>query len=88
MPRAVEPHPFLERPARRLDDAAFELVDRAVRVDDETGIGGAPHPDEPDALLDLDLGDDRGIGGHVLVAGKADAAAAPGAGRQTRPASR
>ena len=55
---------------------------RAVRVDDEPGIGGAPDAQQPDALVDLDLGDDGGVGGEVLVAGEADAAAASGAGRQ------
>ena len=38
---------------------------------------------QPHHLLDLDLGDDRGIGGEVLVAGKAEAAALPAAGRQS-----
>src|SRR5205085_8489090 len=39
----VEPHAFLQGPAEALHDAAFELVDRAVRVDDEPAIGGAPY---------------------------------------------
>ena len=83
-PGGVEPHAFLQGPAGRLDDAALELVDRAVRVDDEAGIGGAPDAQQADGFVDLDLGDDRGIGGEVLVAGEADAAAAPGAGRCSR----
>ena len=36
--RAVEAHRLLERPARRLDDAALDLVDDAVRIDDLPGI--------------------------------------------------
>ena len=39
---AIETHLFLEHPACRLNDAAFELVDGAVRIDDEPAIGGAP----------------------------------------------
>src|SRR6266851_2350826 len=77
----VEPHALLQGPADGLDDAAFELVDRAVRIDDEAGVGGAPDAGDADTLLDLDLGDDRGICGDVFVAGEGDAAA--GGGRPT-----
>src|SRR5439155_14610929 len=55
----VEADAFLQGPADRLDDAAFELVLGAVRVDDEPGIGGAPDAGDADLLLDLDIGDDR-----------------------------
>src|SRR6266446_1018921 len=76
---AVEAHPFLQCPARRVDDAAFELVDRAVRIDHEPGIRSTPRAVEADALLDLDLGDDRGIGGHVFVPGEGDPTTPAGA---------
>src|SRR5215471_2324660 len=49
---AVEPHALLERPARCLDDAAFQLIDRAVGVDDETGVRGAPHAQQMHGFID------------------------------------
>ena len=84
MPLVSSRTPSLSAQLAAVDDAAFELVDRAIRVDDETGIRRAPHANEADALLDLDFGDDSGVRGHIFVAGEGDAAAAPGAGRQTR----
>src|SRR6476660_639701 len=75
-PPAGEANTFLEGPARRLDDAALDLVGRAIRVDHQAGIDGRPDAGETNLLVDLDLGHDRGIGGAVLVAGKAEAARA------------
>ena len=72
-------HLLLEHPTRRLDDAAFELVDRAVRIDDEAGVGRAPHVRQADFLFDVELDHHRGIGGAVFVARKANAAAVAGA---------
>src|SRR5262249_12964463 len=38
----VEAHLLLQRPAHRLHDAAFDLVDEPVRIDDQAGIHGRP----------------------------------------------
>src|SRR6185436_356200 len=75
-PTVGEANALLERPTRGLDDAAFDLVGRAIRIDHQAGINGRPDADETNLLVDLDLGHDRGIGGAVLVAGKAEAARA------------
>ena len=59
---AVEPHLLVQRPARRLDDAALDLVGQPVRVDDLTRIGrceGARHLDRAARAVDFDLGDHR-----------------------------
>ena len=56
----VEPHLLVQRPARRLDDAAFDLVLQPVRIDDQPGIGRGPdarHRDLAARAIDLDLGD-------------------------------
>src|SRR5215467_11114662 len=38
----VKPDLLLEHPARGLNDAAFELVDDGIWIDDQASIGGAP----------------------------------------------
>ena len=82
----VETDLFLQHPACRLNDPAFELVDHAVRIDDQAGIGRAPHVMQGDCLVDRKLDDHSGIGGAVLVAGEANAAAAAcAAGSARRP---
>ena len=75
---------LLEHPARRLDDAAFELIDHAVRIDDKPGVGRAPHVRQTDFLVDVELDDHGGVGGPVLIARKGDAAAMAGAARRSR----
>src|ERR1043166_573249 len=75
----IELHFLVQRPARSLDDAALDLVDKAVRVDHEPGVGSAgcaANADAPFLPVDLDLGNDRHVAAKVLVFGKADAAAA------------
>src|SRR4051794_41699004 len=72
-PPVGEANALLEGPARRLDDAALDLVRRAIRIDHQAGIDGRPDAGETNLLVDLDLGHDRGLGGAVLVAGKAEA---------------
>ena len=59
-----------------MDDAAFELIDRAVRIDHEAGIGSAPFVPQPDRFVDIELDDNGRIGGAVFIARKTDAAAA------------
>src|SRR5215218_7645958 len=52
---ATKPDLFLQCKTHRLDDAAFELVLQAIRIDDETGIGRTPDAFDANVLLDLDL---------------------------------
>ena len=85
MPSSSSRTPSFSAQLIGLDDAAFELVDRPVRVDDEPAVAGAPHLHHPDCFLDLDLSNYSGIGGEVLVLREADAAAPPGAGRRPAP---
>src|SRR6188472_3841803 len=84
-PTVSEANALLEGPARRLDDAALDLVRRAIRIDHQAGIDGRPDAGETNLLVDLDLGHHRGIGGAVLVAGKTDAACATIARRRAEP---
>src|SRR6476660_4136535 len=86
-PPVGEANAFLEGPARRLDDAALDLVGRAIRIDHPAGIDGRPDAGETNLLVDLDLGHDRGICGAVLVAGKAEAARATIARGRAEPVS-
>ena len=67
-----------------LDDAALELVARAVGIDHQAGIGDAPDAIDLHRLLHGDGGDHGGIGGAVLVAGEGQAEALAGAGRPAR----
>ena len=80
----VEPHLLLQGPAHGLDDAALELVARAVGIDHQAGIGDAPHAIDLHGLLHRDGGRHGGIGGAVLVAGEAETEALAGAGRPAR----
>src|SRR5262249_24734732 len=78
-PCAGEAHGFLERPARRLDDAALDLVDHAVRVDDLSRVDRrdrARHADASRRALDLDVGRHRAVAREVLVSREGEAAAA------------
>src|SRR5690606_28306934 len=75
--RIVEADFLLQRPAQRLDDAAGDLIDDAVRIDDVAAIVGADCTYDADtaiARVHLDLHGDGHEGGEVLVAGKGDAA--------------
>src|SRR5438477_12883957 len=81
----IEPHPLFERPADPLHDTAFELVDRAVRVDDEAYVGGAPYAQHLYRVSHFNFSDYSGIGGHVLVLREANPASLAGSGRPTRP---
>src|SRR5207248_10736933 len=81
----IESHPLFECPADPLHDTAFELVDRAVRVDDEAGVGGAPYAQHLYRVSHFNFSDYSGIGGHVLVLREADATPRAGSGRQTGP---
>src|SRR5205814_9987230 len=40
----IEPHARFKRPADALNDAAFELFDRAVAIDHKACVGVAPYP--------------------------------------------
>ena len=51
MPLLVEADLLLQGPAQRLDDAALELVARAVGIDDQAGIGDAPDAVDLHGLL-------------------------------------
>src|SRR4029079_16099465 len=78
-PAFVETHLLLQRPAHRLDDAAFDLAREPIRVDDQAGINRGPrlwHTDQAGGTVNHDLRHHRDIAGEILVFGKADAAAA------------
>src|SRR6476661_9391613 len=71
----VETDLFLQHPACPLYDPAFELVDHAVRIDYQAGVSRTPHVMQGDCLVDRKLYDHSGVGGAVLVAREANAAA-------------
>src|SRR5262245_43926260 len=78
-PAPVEAHLFLQRPAHRLHDAAFDLVDQPVRIDDQARIDRRPGPRHTHcaaATVDLDLRHHRYVAGEVLVLGEGDPAPA------------
>src|SRR5262249_56830061 len=78
-PLLVETHLLLQRPAHRLDDAAFDLAGEPIRIDDQPGIdrrNGVRHAHHAAAAVDLDLRHHGYVASQVLVLGKADAAAA------------
>src|SRR5262249_51630196 len=81
----VETDTLFDGPADALHDTAFELVDRAIGVDDEPSIGRTPNPGHAHDLVDFDLSDYSGIGGHILVLREADSASLAGPGGETRP---
>ena len=64
---------FLQRPARGLEDAAFDLVLEPVRVDRLAGINGGVRVAQLDFVIECDAHDDGTIGRLVLVAREADA---------------
>src|SRR6266508_3350104 len=77
--RSVERHLFVQGPACGLHDAALDLIANAIGIDDLTAVVGGDEPDRPHAAafaLDLDLDCNCRIGGEILVACKAEAAAA------------
>src|SRR5262249_14265421 len=88
--RAVKAHRFLERPARRLDDPALDLVDDAVRVDDLPDVDRgerARYAHVAARTVDWDVCSDRAVAGWFLVSGDGEAAAGgPGAARIGLPA--
>src|SRR5204863_3147362 len=72
----VEAHLFIQRPARRLDDAALDLVLQPVRIDDQSGIGRSPdvgYANLAGDAIDLDIGNTGHITRKVLVLGEAQA---------------
>src|SRR6185436_1548869 len=78
-PHRVERHRLIQRPAQRLDDAAFDLVAYSVRIDCFAAIDGGHGPHEPQApalAIDLRFARDRGIRGEILVARESEAASA------------
>src|SRR5262249_12173102 len=73
--RLVEAHRFHQRPARGLDDAALDLVDDAVGIDDLARVdrGDDAADAHPAALaIDLDVRDQRAVAGKVLVPGEGE----------------
>src|SRR5262249_11826137 len=78
-PAAVEAHLFLQGPAHRLDDAAFDLIGKSIRIDDQPSIdrgGHARHAHRAAAAIDFELRHNRYVGREVLVFGKTEATAA------------
>src|SRR5205814_563325 len=86
--RAVVAHRFHQRPARRLDDAALDLVDDAVRVDDLPGIDRRDRARDAHLAaraIDFDVGDHRHVAGEILVLGEREAATARAVPLRVRP---
>src|SRR5437879_1537268 len=79
---AVECHCFVDRPRKRLHDAALDLVADAVRIDRLAAVddrGDARDLDPAAVALDHHLQRHRAIGREILVTGKGEARAAAGA---------
>src|SRR5262249_11469266 len=79
---AVERDLLAQRPARGLDEAALELVDDAVGIDDLAGVGGDRAAHETDGggrVVDGELDGDGAPALLVLVAREGQAAAATAA---------
>src|SRR6185312_12823721 len=73
----IEPHLFLQSPARSLDDAPFDLVPEAVRVDDLPGIGSRHHARQAHgsiAAIHDTVGDQRDIAFGGFVTAECDTA--------------
>src|SRR5687768_14444558 len=68
---------FLQRPARRLDAAALDLVGDAVRVHRQADVDRGDEARHAQLAPGLDFRDHRAVGADVLVPGEADAAATP-----------
>src|SRR5258708_15719942 len=71
--RRIETDALFQHPARRLDRAALDLVDDAVRIDRLADVDRDRERLDADVFLALDLGDDRAIGAGILITGEADA---------------
>src|SRR5712664_2827781 len=78
-PCIVEGHGLVQRPAHRLHDRAFDLVDQPVRIDHLTAIDRryrAHQTRTPGLLVHFHLGGNGAISREILVArkGKAESA--------------
>src|SRR5205823_7151663 len=68
--RAIERDRLVERPARRLNDAARDLELDPVGIDGLAAVGsghGANEPDSTGLMLDLELDRDRAIGFEIIL---------------------
>src|SRR5712691_1976960 len=82
----AELHLLLQRPAGRLNRATLDLVDHAVRVDDEPDVDGEKQPLHAYFMIDLHLGDHRAVCAEVLVFCESDAVTAALTGGPVPPA--
>ena len=78
-PGVVEGNAFVQRPAHRLHDRAFDLVDQPVRIDHLAAVDRRHRADQTRTAglaVHLNLGSNGAIGRQILVArkGKAEAA--------------
>src|SRR5262245_4588285 len=69
----VKTHALFQHPTRRLDRAALDLVDHAIRIDGLADVDRKRQLPHPDVFRAFDFGDDGAIGAGVLVARKASA---------------
>src|SRR6185437_13904071 len=72
-----ELHLLLQRPARSLDDASFDLVLETVRVDDLPGVGSCHHPchaHESIGAINDAVGNQRDIALGGFIAAECDTA--------------
>src|SRR5437763_5345393 len=77
----VETHALLQGPAGSLHDAAFKLIYRAVGVDHEAGIGGAPDMNKPNGFVKFDATAYSDIRGNATAWRETDAAPPAHSGR-------
>src|SRR5262245_45583507 len=73
----VKTHALFQHPARRLDRAALDLVDHAIRIDGLADVHRKRQLPHPDVCRAFDVGVDGAVGAHVLLARKASAVADP-----------
>src|SRR5205823_15114579 len=85
----VEADGFIQRPARRLQDAALDLVADSIRIHRLSAVDRADRalePRPPRFAVHLDLDREREIRGQILVPGEREAAPAAPGPRIPRPA--
>jgi len=87
--RPIERHLLVQRPARRLHDAALDLVAQPVGIHDLAAVhrsNGTYEADAATVRIDRDFRGHGAIGGAVLIARESEAPAPPGRRLRIRPA--
>jgi long-chain acyl-CoA synthetase len=74
-PGVIETNAFIQRPAHRLHDRAFDLVDQPIRIDYLTAVDGGDrtHQTRPPGLpVHFHFGGNGAVGREILVARKGE----------------